>query len=113
MNTMYTSVTERTREIGVMKALGATRKQILTLFMIESGIVGMIGGLIGATVGIGISYLAGIAIQQTVSISFSPYVSPALIAGSIFFSFVVGIVSGTLPARKASKKEPVEALRSG
>jgi len=113
MNTMYTSVTERTREIGVMKAIGATRKQILALFMIESGIVGMIGGLIGATVGIGISYIAGILIRQTVSIPFTPYVSAELILGSIVFSFVVGIISGTLPARKAARKEPVEALRFG
>jgi len=113
MNTMYTSVTERTREIGVMKAVGATRKQILGLFMIESGIVGMIGGLIGATVGIGLSYIAGILIRQSVSIPFTPYVSAELIVGSVVFSFVVGVISGTLPARKAAKKEPVEALRFG
>lgn len=113
MNTMYTSVTERTRQIGVMKAVGATRKQILGLFMIESGIVGMIGGLIGATIGIGISYFAAIIIRSQVSLSFSPYVSIELIIGSVLFSFVVGVVSGTLPARKAAKKEPVEALRFG
>ena len=113
MNTMYTSVTERTREIGVMKAVGATKKQILGLFMIESGIFGMIGGLIGATVGIALSYIAGALIRQTVSIPFTPYVSVELIAGSVIFSFVVGVISGTLPARKAAKKEPVEALRFG
>ena len=113
MNTMYTSVTERTREIGVMKAVGATKRQILTLFMIESGIVGMIGGLIGATVGIGISYIAAALIRTSVSLPFTPYVSAELIAGSVIFSFVVGVVSGSLPARKAANKEPVEALRFG
>jgi len=110
-NTMYTSVTERTREIGVMKAVGATKKQILGLFMIESGMVGMIGGILGATVGIAISYIAAYAIQQTVSIPFTPFVSIELILGSVFFSFIVGMISGVLPARKASKKQPVEALR--
>lgn len=113
MNTMYTSVTERTREIGVMKAVGATKRQILALFMIESGIVGMIGGLIGATVGIGISYIAAALIRTSVSLPFTPYVSAELIAGSVIFSFVVGVVSGSLPARKAANKEPVEALRFG
>ncbi|MFB6209826.1 MAG: ABC transporter permease [Candidatus Nanohaloarchaea archaeon] len=113
MNTMYTSVTERTKQIGVMKAVGATRRQILGLFMIESGIVGMIGGLIGATVGIGLSYVAGIIIRSQVSLPFTPYVSVELIIGSVLFSFLVGVVSGTLPARKAAKKEPVEALRFG
>lgn len=111
MNTMYTSVTERTREIGVMKAVGATKKQILALFIIESGMVGMIGGLLGATVGIGISYAAAAIIKNSVSIPFQPYVSIELVLGAIFFSFIVGMISGALPARKASKKEPVEALR--
>jgi putative ABC transport system permease protein len=111
MNTMYTSVTERNREIGVMKAVGATKRQILTLFMIESGIVGMIGGLLGATVGIAISFLAGVLIRSSVPIPFQPYISIELIIGSVLFSFIVGMVSGALPARKASRKEPVEALR--
>ncbi|QGA79939.1 ABC transporter permease [Candidatus Nanohalobium constans] len=113
MNTMYTSVSEREREIGVMKAIGATKKQILALFMIESGMVGMIGGLLGATVGIGLSYVAAALIKSSVSLPFQPYVSPELVFGAIFFSFIVGMISGALPARKASKKEPVEALRSG
>jgi putative ABC transport system permease protein len=113
MNTMYTSVTERTREIGVMKAIGATKRQILALFMIESGMVGMIGGLLGATVGIGLSYVAGVAIRRSVSIPFQPYVSIELMLGSVFFSFIIGMISGALPARKASRKEPVEALRFG
>lgn len=94
-----------------MKAVGATKRQILTLFMIESGIVGMIGGLIGATIGIGISYIAAALIRTSVSLPFTPYVSAELIAGSVIFSFVVGVVSGSLPARKAANKEPVEALR--
>lgn len=113
MNTMYTSVSEREREIGVMKAVGATKKQILALFMTESGMVGMIGGFLGATVGVALSYVAAALIKSSVSLPFRPYVSPELVFGSIFFSFIVGTISGALPAIKASKKEPVEALRSG
>jgi putative ABC transport system permease protein len=113
MNTMYTSVTERTREIGIMKAVGATKRQILALFMIEFGMVGMIGGILGATVGIGLSYLAAVFIRRSVSLPFQPYVSIELILGAVLFSFIVGMVSGALPARKASNKEPAEALMYG
>lgn len=111
MNTMYTSVTERTRDIGIMKAVGATKKQILTIFLIESGIIGMVGGVIGATVGIGISYIATAIITQQIGLVISPYIGVELVAGSLFFSFIVGMVSGVLPARKASKLKPVDALR--
>jgi putative ABC transport system permease protein len=111
MNTMYTSVTERTREIGIMKALGATNRQILSLFLIESGVIGMVGGLLGATVGLGLSYIASVLITQQLGAEISPYVSAELILGSILFSFVVGMISGVLPARKAANMKPVEALR--
>ncbi len=111
MNTMYTSVTERTQEIGVMKAVGATRKQILTVFLIESGIIGLMGGILGTILGIGISFAASGIISQQVGIQVTPGTSPGLIIGALTFAFVVGMISGFFPARKAAKKNPVEALR--
>jgi len=110
MNTMYSSVIEREKDIGVMKAVGATRKQILLLFTVESGMVGFVGGLMGAGLGLAISWLAGALIRSSLPLPYSPYISPGLIAGAVAFSFVVGMISGLLPAYKASRKRPVEAL---
>jgi len=111
MNTMYTAVLERTREIGVMKAVGAKNGQILSLFLIESGLLGLVGGALGTLVGIGISLLAGRFIDQALSVPFAPSFQPGLIIGAIAFSFVLGSISGVLPARQASRLQPVEALR--
>ncbi|MFB6100833.1 MAG: ABC transporter permease [Candidatus Nanohalobium sp.] len=111
MNTMYTSVTQRTREIGVMKAIGATRKQIMTLFLFEAGIIGMAGGILGVAVGATLSTLASYAATQAVQIQINPYLGPELLLGAIGFSFVVGVISGVLPARRAAKMPPAEALR--
>ena len=111
MNTMYTSVLERTKEIGVMKSIGATNNSILTIFMIEAGIIGLIGGLIGALLGSGISFMieqaaaaGGFAILK-IEFDF------VLILGVLIFSSLIGMVSGALPARQASKLHPVDALR--
>ena len=111
MNTMYTSVSERTKEIGIMKAIGAKNRTIVTVFLIESGIFGMLGG-IGGT-------LMGLIFAKTIEIYFQIHplfylkadVGPALILFSITFSFVIGCVSGYFPARSASKLKPVDALR--
>jgi len=111
MNTMYTSVTERTKEIGVMKAVGATNWQILRIFLIESGMIGLIGGLLGVIGGLAISYGASGIISEQVGLPMEPGASPELIFGSLAFAFVVGTVSGFFPARKAAKMNPVEALR--
>jgi putative ABC transport system permease protein len=111
MNTMYTSVTERTKEIGVMKAVGATNWQILRIFLIESGIIGLIGGLLGVVGGLGISFAASGIISEQVGIKMQPGTSPELILGSLAFAFLVGTISGFFPARKAAKMNPVEALR--
>jgi putative ABC transport system permease protein len=111
MNTMYTSVTERTREIGVMKAVGATSRQILSLFIIESGLIGLIGGFIGVLVGLGLSFVASIVASQATSLPIEPSFDPLLIGGALVFSFVVGTLSGVLPARRAAKLQPAEALR--
>ena len=112
MNTMYTSVLERTKEIGVMKALGAENKTIQLLFLIESGFLGIFGGLIGVSLGVGISklveYLAYISFEsQLIQASVSPY----LVIGALLFAFFVGAASGVFPARQAAQLKPVEALR--
>jgi putative ABC transport system permease protein len=112
MNTMYMSVMERTKEIGVMKAIGAKNSHILTIFLIESGIYGMIGGGIGVLIGIGIAKLVEyIAAQQLGSALLQASLSPFLIFGALLFSFIVGCISGIAPSYRASRFKPVEALR--
>ncbi len=112
MNTMYTAVLERTGEIGILKALGATQKNILFLFLIESGLLGIIGGLIGIILGFIISKTVEFAAYQAFqSPLIQANVSITLIISALFFSFVIGAVSGVLPARQAAQLKPVEALR--
>jgi len=111
-NTMYTSVLERTREIGVMKSIGAKNSDVLLIFLIESGLLGLVGGLIGAGIGLGMSFgAAAIANSAFGSEILKVSFSFPLVLGAIGFSFFMGIISGVLPALQASKMEPVEALR--
>ncbi len=111
-NTMYTSVLERTKEIGTMKAVGAKNKEILYIFIIESGLLGLIGGVIGALLGIGLAFgAAGVANSAFGAEILSIQVSLPLIFGSISFAFLIGLISGLTPALQASKLKPVEALR--
>lgn len=110
MNTMYMSILERTREIGVMKSIGASNNEILLVFLLESSILGLFGGLIGC--GLGIVMAKGVEIIAQSSFGFlKAAVTPELILGTMFFSFAIGIISGLLPARRAAKMDPVEALR--
>lgn len=111
MNTMYTSVSQRTREIGVMKAIGAQNEQIMLLFIMESGAIGFLGGLTGLIFGVSLSWIASIGASQFASLTIRPYLGPELLIGSLFFSTVLGILSGVLPARRAAGLEPAEALR--
>ncbi len=112
MNTMYTSVLERTREIGVMKAIGARNSDIMMIFLIESGIMGMVGGAIGVVIGIALSKIVEyVAEQELGMVLLKANVSIELILGALTFSFLVGCISGILPARQASKLNPVDALR--
>jgi len=111
-NTMYTSVLERTNEIGVMKAIGAKNKDIFAIFFIESGLLGLVGGIVGALVGLGIAFfVSGIANQALGVDLFRVAISYPLIIGAVSFSFIVGILSGIFPAMQASKLNIVEALR--
>jgi len=111
MNTMYTSVRERTKEIGVMKAIGAKNKTITTIFLIESGIFGMLGGIGGTLLGIIFAKAIEIYFQIHPLFYLKADVGPGLILFSISFSFLVGCISGYFPAKAAAKLKPVDALR--
>jgi len=111
MNTMYTAVLERTREIGVMKAIGSRNKEILYVFVIESGFLGLVGGMFGVLVGYGIAKMGEFAARGAGLSMLKPYFPLWLIIGCLMFAFLVGAGSGLLPAIRASKLNPVDALR--
>ncbi len=111
MNTMYTAVLERTREIGIMKAIGARNSDIAKIFLIESGLLGLSGGLIGAIIGISISMLVEVIAQSMGQVMLKVSLNPLLLFGALMFSFIVGSLSGVLPALQASRMNPVDALR--
>jgi putative ABC transport system permease protein len=111
MNSMFTSVLERTRDIGVMRAVGATSNDILVIFLLESTLVGLFGGAIGALTGIGVSKMFEWVASNAGYNIFKVAISPALIVFSIIFSGLIGLIAGYLPSRSASNLRPVEALR--
>ncbi|MGC9530580.1 MAG: ABC transporter permease [Candidatus Bipolaricaulaceae bacterium] len=113
MNTMYMAVLERTREIGVMKAVGAKGRHVLWLFLFESGLMGLVGGSLGLATGLGLAQLAVLVVGRLFDIAgtFWAAVTPGLVIGALAFSFGVGALSGVLPARRAARLPPVEALR--
>jgi putative ABC transport system permease protein len=121
MNIMYVSVMERTREIGVMKAIGANSRTILLLFLFEAGIFGLIGGIIGDLAGLGLGYSINYAVNALRSsamenmgatpITTQFTISPQTLLLGAGFGLVIGIIAGYLPARRASGLQPVEALR--
>ena len=105
MNIMLVSVTERTREIGIRMAIGATKKQILVQFLIESITLTLIGGLLGILLGWGVvtlvSFFAGLP----------GLISWQVVLGGVLFSMIIGIIFGILPASKAARLNPIESLR--
>jgi putative ABC transport system permease protein len=105
MNIMLVSVTERTREIGVRKALGATRKNIMLQFLVEALVLCMLGGFIGVVAG------AGGAVALSRLANWNTFVSPQSVAVAVAFSAFVGVFFGLWPARRASLLDPIEALR--
>jgi putative ABC transport system permease protein len=110
-NTMYTSVLERTNEIGIMKAIGARNRDVFLIFLIESGILGVVGGIIGIGLGIGLSKIVAFGAAAggySIITAIFPWY---LTGGALAFSFIVGAAAGTLPAIQASKLKPVDALR--
>ncbi|MBO0960959.1 ABC transporter permease [Neobacillus sp. MM2021_6] len=105
MNIMLVSVTERTREIGIRKALGATRGKILLQFLIEAMMLTLLGGIIGIGLGVGGAYLVSTFAK------WPPLVSGKVVIGGVLFSMTLGIIFGLMPANKAAKLDPIDALR--
>ena len=111
MNIMLVSVTERTQEIGLRKALGATSKNVLTQFLIESIILTAMGGIIGIILGIGFSFLSALVLANAVGPGWQFSVSIQAIFLGLGVAGSVGLIFGFYPARKAAKLSPIEALR--
>jgi putative ABC transport system permease protein len=105
MNIMLVSVSERTREIGIRKSIGATNHQILGQFLVEAVILTLIGGFIG----VAISLLLSAAMRLYTDIH--PFVEPAVVGFALMVTFIVGVVFGIVPALKAARKDPIESLR--
>lgn len=106
VNVMMLTVTERIKEIGVMKAVGATKQNIQMIFMLESGLLGLVSGLIGITIGAGISILISTLGSIPIAVTWSS------LAMGLLFGIITTIVAGVYPANKAARLDPVEALRA-
>jgi len=112
-NTMYTSVLERKKEIGIMKSVGAKNSDIITLFLAESALLGLIGGIIGVIIGLSLAFAAaGAASSALGGLDFKISLNFPFLIFAALFSVVIGGISGVFPAIQASKLNPVEALRS-
>jgi putative ABC transport system permease protein len=114
-NTMFTSVLEKTKEIGIMKAIGAKNKDILMIFLLKSGMLGLVGGIGGVILGILgsllIGQLGGISLGIGRGGALTSYINPWLVIGAFAASIFIGMVAGAIPAYRASKLSPIEALR--
>ncbi len=111
VNTMTTSVLERTKEIGIMKSVGARNSQIFSQFFIESGFLGLVGGIFGAFFGILIGYIGTLAINNWLGSGIGFQIDYILIFFTLIGSFLIGAIAGITPAMQAAKQNPVEALR--
>ncbi len=110
-SSMYTSVVERTKDIGIMKAIGASNREITAIFLIEAGLVGLLGGAIGVLIGFGIAKIISVAAAQAGFTFLRIFVEPELVALGLAFAVFVGMASGFFPSRQAAALKPADALR--
>jgi putative ABC transport system permease protein len=110
-NIMLVSVTERTREIGIRKAIGARRSAIMKQFLIESTVLAGLGGIVGIIVGVSITLIGAHIIPQVAPKFGAPVVNPTAIVVSFAFSLAIGVIAGGYPALRAARLRPIEALR--
>ncbi|MFT4313440.1 MAG: ABC transporter permease [Candidatus Woesearchaeota archaeon] len=110
-NTMFTAVLEREKEIGIMKSVGAKNSDILGIFMIESGLIGLLGGIVGVILGIGVSLGIGQIVAALGFDLLSISINIGFIIFCLVFAFIVGILSGLLPSFIASRKKIIDTLR--
>jgi len=111
MNVLLISVTQRTKEIGVRKAVGSRKKDIYVQFLSESMVISLFGTLVGVVLGIVVSIAVSPIVHQIIEVPFRPAFSLVTIASITFFSLFIGILFGTFPAYKASQLSPIDALR--
>lgn len=110
MNTMFTSALEKTKEIGIMKSIGAKNKDIITIFLMNAGMVGFVGGAIGCALGVGVLYAIAYGVAAY-GIAIELVISPMFITQALLLAVGVGMLAGAIPAWRASKLKPVDALR--
>lgn len=110
-NTMFTSVTERRKQIGIMKSIGARNADIFYLFAIESGLLGMVGGIIGTVFGSIIAFSGTLGINAWIGGGAHPGINLFLVFGALLGSFIIGSAAGIVPAMRAAQLKPVDALR--
>jgi putative ABC transport system permease protein len=116
INTMVMSILERTREIGIMKAIGGSEDEIRMVFFVEAAVIGLVGALFGLALGWGVTRIANVVFNSQLRPAGEPmvdmfYFPPWLILGAIAFSVVVSLAAGLYPAVRAARVDPVEALR--
>jgi putative ABC transport system permease protein len=112
-NTMFTSVLEKTREIGIMKSIGAKNSDIMMIFLLNSAIIGLVGGIVGICLGTVISSLLPLLGMRLMGMGgeMTTVITPLLLMYAVFLAMGIGMAAGVVPAYRASKLKPVDALR--